>query len=328
MSFRLSPPDTDQLPFFRYNQAFLSIATSLTATGQSDQFNGSFTNSIIWPGAYHAVRFVNGSTTVIETTTTVNNFPYQNATAFYEHLCIPSNGTSSSSASAQSLSNSTLPALKTPAGFPKPFSKDPYNRIMGFFPTSKGLEETAVLAIPSFNFIFNGVSIQEDEAVFAQLAREFIHNATAKGKKNIIIDLSGNGGGMVYSGMNMFKLFFPDQDIYSATRFRTHEGAEIAAKAAAVAPEELVQGLWLDYRSNLKPDQEGTFESWKDLYGGEKVQGVSSSSLMAANISVVSTPLEPISGYGATKLDPAKPAFAATDIILVSVPGQSIYVLR
>lgn len=297
---------------------FLSLATSLTAFGESDVFNGTYTHSDVWPGAYHALRFANGSNSVVETTTTVKTFPFNNATAYYEYLCIPSNDTSSSS---ESSSNSTIPALKAPAGYPKPFSKDKWNRIMGFFPSSKGLEETAVLVVPTFDFTLEEQLLPNGEANFARVAREFIQNATSKGKKKMIVDLSGNGGGMVYAGMNLFKLFFPDQDIYSATRFRAHEGADIAGQAiSSMPPEALNETLWLDWRNQFKPDQETGFESWKDLYGPNEVMGIQSSSLMASNISAASTSDEPVSGYGATKLDPAKPAFAAEDIILVRAP--------
>lgn len=298
----------------RYNFQFLSLASSLNSYGRTDKFNGSFTSPAAGAGAYHTLRFANGSTTIVETTTVVNYFPFNNGTSFYEHLCYPTDDDSDDETS----SNSTAPSLRAPAGYPAPFIKDEGNRIMGFFPKSKGLEETAVLVVPSFWFSIDDEEIVDGAANFARVAREFIHNSTSKGKKKMIIDLSGNGGGLVYSGLNLFKLFFPDQDIYSAGRWRAHEAADLAGQAISSLPLFL-NDTWLNWKSQVKPDQESGFKSWEDCFGDHEVLGVPSSKLMASNLSASSAPEIPISGYGPIKLDPAKPAFKAEDIILVSL---------
>lgn len=243
----------------------------------------------------------------------VNSFPFHNGTSFYEHLCIPTGDLDD-----ERSSNSSAPSLGPPAGYPEPFIKDEGNRILGFFPESKGLEETAILVVPSFWFSINDEEIIDGAANFARVAREFIHNSTSKGKKKMIIDLSGNGGGLIYSGLKLFKLFFPDQDIYSATRWRAHEAADLAGQAISSLPLFL-DDIWLNWKSQVKPDQESGFKSWKDYFGPRKVLGVPSSKLMASNFSATSEPDLPISGYGSIKLDPAKPAFKAEDIIIVSV---------
>ncbi|KAJ5645309.1 hypothetical protein N7507_011320 [Penicillium longicatenatum] len=171
---------------------------------------------------------------------------------------------------------------------------------------------TFVLALPSFE--------PEDLAQFNNLARNFIKKAAKEGKKRMIIDLQGNGGGAISAGWNLFRLFFPDQEVYSATRFRAHEGINFIGEAFARVPlnNPDTYGNMLDWKENVTPDQEAAFSSWADLYGPHELLGVNSSSLFANNLTAISYPgVEPVSGYGAIPLDPKK-TFAAEDIILIS----------
>ncbi|CAG8142514.1 unnamed protein product [Penicillium olsonii] len=292
-----------------YNAQFKSLALSLNVHGRSNSLQGRFTNGT-WSGAYHMLRFANGSNSVVETTTTVKNFPFENGTSFWENVCLPKN---TSNATPKILTST--PNLGAPAGYPKPTIREGANRIMGFLPDSKGLEDVAVLAVPTFAESLEKVPILNGAADFAKIARDFIHNATSAGKKKMIIDLCGNGGGSVYSGMNLFRLFFPNKDIYSAGRWRAHESADLAGQVVSFFPSG---PIWLNWKSQVKPDQETDFKSWKELFGPHTTLGVPSSSLVSNNLSLGSSSTEPISGYGPIKLDPTRSAFKAEDIILLT----------
>ncbi|KAJ5794068.1 hypothetical protein N7457_000667 [Penicillium paradoxum] len=302
-----------------FNSMLFSNSQSLAVFGVTGKISTGFTLSTTWPGPYHSLHFANGSTSVIKTVVTVSKFPYKNGATLYETLCAPSNDTSSDSSDG---SKEDPDLLEAPSGYPEPFIKDDYNRILGFFPSSKGLEDTSVLVIPTFDPTApseqEGSLPNSGEVRFADVAREFIHNSTIRGKKRMIIDVSGNGGGLVSAGLNMFKMFFPDQDIYQAARFRAHETVDLMGQVVSTLPLDQAPDSPVNWRIQVKPDQESGFKSWEDYYGPEDVFGVSSSHVMASNLSMTSTSTEPIGGYGVTQLDPQKPAFAAEDIILLT----------
>lgn len=184
---------------------------------------------------------------------------------------------------------------------------------MGFFPEGDDLQDTAVLAVTSFEV--------EGEAVFefAEVGRDFLNNATAKNKKNLIIDLSGNGGGSVFAGLNLFRMLFPKEEIYSATRFRANEATDLIGKLLNKLPADKVAGDLYDWRSQVKPDQKEGFDSSDDFHGPYKALGVNSSALMAAaNFTLIAEEDVSFSGFGGQKLDPAEAAFEPGNIIMLT----------
>lgn len=296
---------------------FYTNPLSVMSTGMSGQFPGLFDFASTWPGAYQALHFANGSTAVLDTYAVVTEWPWHNAKAVYESICIPSKEDSSFSESSISFAK-PLPA---PAAYPKPFVKDDYNLIMGFFPEGNNLDDVAVLAIPSFDTIgpLNDQYLRPDAYDnFGKVARELLLKATEKGKKKVLVDLSGNGGGTIAAGLNLFRLFFPQEEIYSATRFRANEGLDFLGEALKRIPlDSELEGSILSWRSQVRPDQDTGFSSWEDLYGPHEVLGTNSSSLFASNMSLTSTDITPISGYGNVPLNPSETLFAPEDIVLV-----------
>lgn len=304
----------------RYNGQFMSLAQGLSANGNSNGFEGSFTAGA-GKTAYHTVGFANGSTLVVETTVTISGFPFDNGTSLWESLCLPQE---TSGKTSEDESNETpSPNLPAPDGYPEPVIRENANRILGFLPDSKGLEDTAVLAVPTFDETVGDVTVTNGTAVFARIARDFIYNATSAGRTKMIIDLSGNGGGVITAGLNLFRLFFPNEDIYTAARWRAHESVDLAGRAAELVLQPN-NTIFLNRKSKVKPDQKTGFESWKDLFGPYDILGVPSSSLVADNFTMTSTSESPISGYGDIDLDPAEPAFKAENIILASLHWPNI----
>ncbi|CAG8251038.1 unnamed protein product [Penicillium salamii] len=259
---------------------FMSLAQGLSANGNSNGFEGSFTVGA-GKSAYHTVGFANGSTLVVETTVTISRFPFENGTSLWESLCLPQE---TSGETSEDESNETpSPNLPAPDGYPEPVIRENANRILGVLPDSKGLEDTAVLAVPTFDDAVNDVAVTNGTAVFARIARDFIYNATSAGRTKMIIDLSGNGGGVITAGLNLFRLFFPNEDIYTAARWRAHESVDLAGRAAELVlqPNDTI---FLNRKSKVKPDQKTGFESWKDLFGPYDILGVPSSSLVTDGI--------------------------------------------
>ncbi|CAI6042755.1 unnamed protein product [Clonostachys chloroleuca] len=77
-------------------------------------------------------------------------------------------------------------------------------------------DSIGVLSIPSFN----AQDGKADPLSFHDAVAGFISQASSKGMKKVVIDLSGNGGGNVNLGYDTFKQFFPSGQPGSAVRAR------------------------------------------------------------------------------------------------------------
>lgn len=141
----------------------------------------------------------------------------------------------------------------------------------------------------------------------------------------MIVDLSGNGGGTVQAGVNLFRLFFPDEVPYTAARFRIHDAVNLLAQYTSQTVSLVLDKLGLEeqvvnpfyWQTYVQPDQETGFSSWSNISSPEKILGVNSSSLVATNFTRSSNSTNPLSGYGPVPLNPSKRAFAPEDIIMV-----------
>lgn len=200
-------------------------------------------------------------------------------------------------------------------GLPETAWRNSANSVAGYFSNLAALEDTGILFLPTFSS-----SPQE----VAQVTTEFLRNATATGKKNIVIDLAANPGGYMSIGINLFRIFFPDAFPYTATRFRAHEAAKYLTKAYSryTTPDS---SNTFAYRQMVTPDQKSGFSSWEDLYGPHETLGSSSSSLLANfNFTATSTTAYPINGYGPVPLNPDKSLFPAENIVIVSAQRQNL----
>ncbi|KAJ5586856.1 uncharacterized protein N7459_002621 [Penicillium hispanicum] len=321
MSLRSNSQDWDAL----YNQLFYSDPLSIFTAGESGQSLGIFASSLTWPGAQQTLSFANSSTQTANTHIRIKTWPWKNSTEVYTDNCIPApvSASSSSSSSGSSTVETATPLKSQPSGYPQPFLRDDYNRILGYFPESDHLQDVGVLVLPTFSLtgkMGDGKLPNDEIEDVSDLARQFIGNATEKGKKKIIIDLQGNGGGTIMSGQNLFRLFFPKTDIDSAARFRAHKGADLLGQALSNLPyyDQALLATIFNYQIMVTPNQQSSFDSWEDYFGPHAILGMNSSSLLASNFSLESTPSSPINGYGSVPANPSKASFAAEDIILIT----------
>ncbi|KAJ5539423.1 hypothetical protein N7513_007755 [Penicillium frequentans] len=307
ISLTTNAQDRDAL----YNTVFPSNPVSIgVGTLNFLEGSGLFSNPAIWPGANHTLHYANGTSQVVKTVLEVKDWQWKSGKSLYNHWCLPSSNSKRSLSSLKVSKRSS--DSKGPSGYPTPQSSTLDFSVMSFFPESSNLKDAAVLAIPTFEWVFGQPDV---------LARDFIVKAAKEGKKKMIIDLQGNGGGLISAGWNLFRLFFPDQEVYSATRFRAHEGINFIGEAVARLPinNSDIKDNILNWKENVTPDQKDGFSSWADLYGPHEVFGVNSSSLFASNLSMISTAAsQSISGYGDVPLDPKAQSFAAEDIIIIT----------
>ncbi|KAJ5287284.1 hypothetical protein N7478_002970 [Penicillium angulare] len=326
---KISLSDSSQDYDALYNAVFPSNPYSLDVDGGSAfKQVGLFSESMVWTGAYHTLHFANGTSQVVDTVVNINTWKWKSGKALYETFCIPSDSTAASSKRSVKASTkvntkivdkfapniSKRSMVPAPEGYPKPSSRTSDNSALTFFPEDSPLEDTAVLAIPSFD--------PKDVERFYNVTRDFVNTAAKKNKKKVIIDLQGNGGGSIAAGWNTFRLFFPDQPLYSANRFRATEGVNFMGEALSRLPVDDLEGSILSWKASVKPDQKEGFDSWADLFGPNEFLGMNSSSLFAVNLTLLSYPDYndgmPVSGYGEMPLDPKTQYFDAEDIILIT----------
>lgn len=298
-----------QDPDARYNTVFFNPSRIPYAQIPGGAF---YNDAYQWPGSGSVTfKYENKTTETVETVAIVPpsvNFTFKTGKQLFEAACIPKTvAEPTSAASSAQPSPSTKPQPPVTV-YPKPVIRDRFNLISGYYINST-IGDVAVLFIPTFSTTepyYDGSVLPDNAALeFSTVASKFMQKAKRDGKKKIIIDVSGNNGGTFTSGEDLYKLFFPDQDIYTATRFRAHKSIELATKAIGVLPKSfLIQedsGAFdfISYRTVVKPDQKTSFPSQQALYGPHTVRNGSYSSIYAnGNLTIDSTNKTPIHGYG------------------------------
>ena len=280
-----------------------------------------------WPGISNTtLTFANGTTQSIQTTASwsFSNGPmtYTSGDALFEAACLP-NPRSRFGLFPGSFPRKRPYQLPTPDAnsFPEPVIRHNDDHLRGYYLAQQDLSDIAVLQIPTFR-------LTKGQTPFSHAARAFMEKALSDGKSRLIIDLSGNPGGDVNEGFDLFRAFFPDQNIYSATRFRATELIYLMGKIfSSPSSQKLLTDLDLEPHiiasKAVSPYQNQGFASWDSLYGPEIINGAKMSRLYSVfNATATSTRENPISGYGEAVLDPVRRLFKPENIIIVGVPAH------
>jgi hypothetical protein len=156
-------------------------------------------------------------------------------------------------------------------GYPSPVFRQKNNYSSGYFISEADYDDLAILVLPTFGDYSSGVGYQKSNT-------EFIAAALAENKTKLIIDVSGDGGGTILQGHDLFKQLFPSMLSYGATRFRAHEASDVAdqepSEVAGHYPRSMSQppeirgtlsSVW-NYRTDFDVNYE-PFTSWDDKYG-------------------------------------------------------------
>lgn len=308
----------------RYNSIFYSPAKYILPI---NEFSDSWATVGYWPNASSfQFTFENGSQWRTDTFAQFfgSKFPATDGEELFELFCV--NHADDSEDTSDDSSAIATEASEGPAGYPEPVVRDPYNFLVGYYLSGSGLDDVAVMQVPTFE-VFGGTAYGDgvlplnESATFAQSAVDFIRNATLDVKTKMVLDLSANPGGDILSGYDLFHIFFPQTPLYSATRFRSHDAINYIGQALATVNEsqpELFQ-LNIALGSQVKPDQKTHFATWEDLYGPYLLHEIPSSALYANfYFNLVSDASEPIVGYGGIPLPFSKPPFAADDIVILT----------
>ncbi|OGM44251.1 peptidase S41 family protein [Aspergillus bombycis] len=308
--------DHFQDPDARYNHLFPSSARYVAQQGQE----GTWTfNSGLWPGyASQTLSFANGTSRDVPTLAQIalKDFEYRNGSALWEDVCLaPTESTSDDTEDSLSKRSGTT-GKKAPTMYPKPVMRDAYNTISGYY-LEDDLKDVAALFVPSFETN----KYEGDPLAFANHATDFVKKAVDAGKKKLIIDVSGNPGGNTASGYDLFRVFFPEAEMYTASRIRAHESVDLIGQALSSLTKDtddyVAEGIAL--YDLVSPNQTYHFQSWEEYYGPQQVNGANLSHIAGNfDFDVISSWETPIRGHGPFKLNDTITHFAPEDILIVT----------
>ncbi|EGD98080.1 hypothetical protein TESG_05470 [Trichophyton tonsurans CBS 112818] len=184
---------------------------------------------------------------------------------------------------------------------------------------------TAVLVVKEFVAKGNTTEMELSYAI-----AKFLELCKKNKAKKLIIDVSGNGGGLVFLGYDLFKQLVPDGRILTPSNMRaTQQLDAIGSKTnlllnkpldprAAAAEKMRHSGFDLDAYVNI---YDSKFSSWSDLYGPETLPQDNYTHPTKWDLSNIKMTLSAggfiVSGYGnRTKIPPA--AFSMKDMVIVT----------
>ncbi|KAH8895537.1 hypothetical protein GQ53DRAFT_856196 [Thozetella sp. PMI_491] len=194
------------------------------------------------------------------------------------------------STSSKTAASSTATAVKRLderaagiSGYPSPVMINTNKYISGYFLNSTKAD-TCVLAVNSFapadeDGITDGGQAELLEV--QNITQAFFKTCKKAGRDKLVIDLQGNGGGIAFMGLELYRLLFPKGKAWFATRFRAHDNMHVIGEAEFGSGTEVGLGL---FNGAIRAD--GTsFGTFNDLYGPVEVAGAWQSELSLMNYS-------------------------------------------
>ncbi|RDL38990.1 ClpP [Venustampulla echinocandica] len=313
-----------QNPDALYNNLFYELAldAQFTSSPYTGYFAGSGRAGNIYPGPETKIQFENGTTKTYQNyARVIGDFNgVTDGPSMYRKFC-----TGPSSAPVDDADFPTKRDTGKPTGYPEPQSISSDKQVAGYFlDGDPDYEDVAVLSMLSFEPKF--------PAEFQIVIQNFISDAKAAGKTKMIIDLSGNGGGIILNGYDAFRQFFPHIVQDGFTRFREHDAFDIMSRQisnftsgfkmeTASTNEVIASQSVLDYRSDLNLTNQ-RFQSYEDKFTPQNYNGDKFTSILRWNLSdpLLTTSYQwglgmTITGYG-DRQNFEQP-FAAKDIIIV-----------
>lgn len=126
---------------------------------------------------------------------------------FYARFCNPDAAAASPASptgAAPTTSTQPTPLSPTIQGYPFPVVRDSgSDTTAGYFLNGTGYDKVAVLSVASFS---NGDNVGTLEYLtnFQDTVSKFLAKSKEEGKERLVIDLTGNGGGFVIAGYELF----------------------------------------------------------------------------------------------------------------------------
>lgn len=258
-----------QDPDAAYNNMFASSVASTDGTSL-------FSVSRLYPGATTTFSFEN------RTTRSFPNFavPVKDLKGIRSGKDLYTKVLSAEvSPTPSSSSTSTKSELPLPTSYPLPVVKHSSNIISGFFLEDPLYNDVAVLSVPGFGS--KGTFAEEQE--FQKVLQEFLAEAKKSKKTKSIIDLQGNGGGVIALAVELFAQLFPSLTAYSGRNMRATRANEVLGQGISglnssshvhaldydyIDDEEALSLITpYNYRQDMLPDGSATYGSWSEAFG-------------------------------------------------------------
>ncbi len=325
-----------QDPDAQFNQLFWSIPTALNGETPSLMAGNTMPDA-------HLVTFANGTEKRYDNKASINH-PFtdiDSGEALHSAVEIPPPATATEAAKSRrnddgtpteeqpqteaSQTPSSSEAATTPsspAGYPVPVTLHPHGYMAGYFiQNSPEHADTAILSITSF--------IPSDESLLTssvnelrttrQTIRSFFKACADAGRTKLIIDVSNNGGGMLFQGYDVYRSLFPESRGWSGSRLRAHAAMEYLGVGYGQPSVEkaITSGIFVNPKDGKR------YPTWKDFFGPVKVGEDMATSLLVYDFANETQIAEDgngsfiINGYDPKDPAPKQP-FAKEDIVVLT----------
>ena len=131
--------------------------------------------------------------------------------AFFQYYCVKPAADAAAAASSSSQSSSsgsqTIPAIPAVTGIfqhPPAVVQDPFEVVSGYYLNGTGYEDVAVLWVAQFLSMIDPTNAAQMETL-RNVTRDFLADAVATGKKRLVLDVSGNIGGISNSPVEIVR---------------------------------------------------------------------------------------------------------------------------
>ncbi|KAF2734899.1 hypothetical protein EJ04DRAFT_227977 [Polyplosphaeria fusca] len=275
-------------PDAQYNRLFPN-QPSLASGGDVD---GPWAAPVIYDGPETKFGFENGSSSTIPTIAQIRpGMDFTNVTdgpSFFNAFCQgppevaaeEAAPTATLEAASSAVATPSATRTLTPTGYPKPIAQSSSLSFMGYY-LNGTYNDVAVVAFPNFEpKIGPGSNETAGTIEYQKMLRKFLADAVKDGKKKLVIDTRGNGGGFIDIGFETFKQLFPDTVPYGGSRYRAHEAFEIFSSALADLAlnetlktkepelyESIQKGAPTFVFEDILNDTNQPFTSFRDYYG-------------------------------------------------------------
>ena len=196
---------------------------------------------IHYPGEWTSFIFQNGTQrNYSNIAVVVGNFDgVVDGKSFYSKFCTGLNGVSTLSTLPPPPLSLNNQSTTTPSGYPLPVIVHSQGVVAGYYLNGMGLDDVAVLSIPSFSPQPSS-SPQVSETTgqgFESVTQNFLATAKAAGKTKLVVDLQGNGGGLLSLGYDAFLQLFPNVIPYGASQYRAYNGLKLIGQESTISSE-------------------------------------------------------------------------------------------
>ncbi|KLJ11924.1 hypothetical protein EMPG_12928 [Blastomyces silverae] len=276
---KLSLEGSTQDPDALYNDLFWSIPTDTNGG-----YGGFYGQLGVYTGPSITFKFENGTVTEYENRASFTA-PFSDVVdgeSFYKKFCSNKLGLPFKKSKREDTWKAApiTPEIAARAAensrplYPDPVVDKAGGDLAGYFLDGE-YGDVAVLSASSFEGIGAKGSIE-----FQNTIEKFLSECKKAGKKKLIVDVTGNGGGTILLGYDMFKQLVPNGKVDDAFNIRAHEQLDIiGTKVQAMlndgkeTPGDRNErdGIY-DLDSYVDMDSK-KFKSWDDFYGPDEVEG-------------------------------------------------------